>query len=72
MSDHKNFYERYAAGLVRELTREFDEAVGEWHDADTDLSVWEWLGITEESYTMFVENTRQCRCSECRWRRSPW
>lgn len=68
----ETFYDRLRDGRVREVTEEFFEAVEEWHRSDTTLPVWDWLGVTRESYERFVEATRPCGCSECRWRRSPW
>lgn len=35
---------------------EIDDYIQTWHDADTDSSVYEYLGMTEEEYFLWVEN----------------
>lgn len=33
----------------------FDNKVGEWHDAVTELNVYEWMGIDRDTYKFFIE-----------------
>lgn len=33
-----------------------DDYIEKWHDSDTDCSVFEYLGMTEEEYFLWVEN----------------
>jgi hypothetical protein len=47
-----DFDGKIAAALER---REFDRAVEQWHQADTNLTVYEWLGLTEQEYLEFLE-----------------
>ena len=35
---------------------EIDDYIKKWHDSDTDCSVFEYLGMTEEEYFLWVEN----------------
>lgn len=35
---------------------EIDDYIEKWHDSDTDCSVFEYLGMTEEEYLLWVEN----------------
>lgn len=35
---------------------EIDDYVEKWHDTDTDISIYEFLGMTEEEYLLWVEN----------------
>ena len=35
---------------------EIDDYIEKWHDSDTDGSVFEYLGMTEEEYFLWVEN----------------
>ena len=36
---------------------EIDDYIEKWHDSDTDCSVFEYLGMTEEEYFLWVENS---------------
>ncbi len=36
---------------------EFHLAVDRWHEADTDLTVYEWLGMDEKTYASYLEDT---------------
>lgn len=38
------------------LLDEIDDYIEKWHDSDTDCSVYEYLGMTEEEYFLWVEN----------------
>lgn len=33
---------------------EFEERVAEWHSSDSDLTIYEYLGMTEDEYFDFV------------------
>lgn len=49
--------ERAAAGAFatsEELEEALDDAVEEWHGAETDLGLPEWLGMTGEQYAGWV------------------
>lgn len=35
---------------------EVDDYVEKWHDTDTDISIFDYLGMTEEEYLLWVEN----------------
>ena len=46
--------------LLRRLTNEvMDFKVAEWHDAETDQAVYEYLGITYEQYAAWVEQREE-------------
>jgi hypothetical protein len=36
----------------------FDDAVGEWHDSDSDLPLHEYLGLTWDEYAAVVSSPR--------------
>ncbi len=38
------------------LLDEIDDYIAQWHDADTDLSVYDYLGMTEQEYFLWLEN----------------
>lgn len=38
------------------LIYEVDDYIDEWHDSDSDLSLSEFLGMTEKEYALFVED----------------
>lgn len=33
-----------------------EDSIARWHNADTDLELKDWLGITDTQYALFVEN----------------
>lgn len=35
---------------------EIDDYIDEWHDSDTDQEIYEYLGMTEEEYGLWVED----------------
>ena len=35
---------------------EIDDYIEKWHDSDTDCSVFEYLGMTEEEYFLWIED----------------
>ncbi len=38
------------------LLEEIDDYVKEWHDSDTEMTIHEFLGMTQEEYFLWVEN----------------
>jgi len=38
------------------LLEEIEDYVDEWHEGDSDEELHEYLGMTEEEYTIWVEN----------------
>lgn len=49
-----NFYNLYLNGDV--LLVEFDEFIDEWHDGDYDCELHEFLGLTFEEYSLWVDD----------------
>lgn len=37
------------------LLEQIDDYVEQWHETDTELSVYDYLGMTEEEYFLWVE-----------------
>ena len=35
--------------------KEIDDLIDEWHEGDSDLELYEYLGMTFEEYAKFVE-----------------
>jgi hypothetical protein len=54
MSDHVPFIERVLAGEIADLDA-IDDDIAAWHDSATVLPLHEWLGMTDDEYTLFVE-----------------
>lgn len=55
MSDTKeNFIDRCVKGEV--LLDEIDDFVDSWHESDSDQDIHEYLGMTEEEYSLWVAN----------------
>ena len=38
------------------LIEEIDDYIEKWHNSDSDLSVYEYLGMTEEEYYLWVKD----------------
>lgn len=38
------------------LLSEIDDYIGNWHKSDTNLSLHDYLGMTEKEYALFVED----------------
>lgn len=57
MSRKRNFIQNCLNGeyLSDDLFDEFANAVEEWHGADTDKKVFEYLGMTKDQYELIVE-----------------
>ncbi len=54
MSDHStNFVDQCLAGNA--YLDEIESYVELWHRSDTDLEVWDYLGLTQEAYALRVE-----------------
>lgn len=47
------FAEKYLNGEV--LLDEIDDFVDEWHESDLDCEIYEYLGLTQEEYFLWVE-----------------
>jgi hypothetical protein len=54
MSKQRTIIERLLSGDEYDLTR-IDDEIDAWHDADTDLTLNEWLGLTHDEYALYVE-----------------
>src|SRR5438477_522366 len=55
MSRHRTFVDRALAGEILDVDEEVDADVARWHEAETDLSLYEWLGLSLKEYGLFVE-----------------
>lgn len=38
------------------LVDQIDDYIDEWHDGDYDVEIYEFLGMTQEEYRLWVEN----------------
>lgn len=52
---HVPFMVRARQGELNDPFEEIDQAVSEWHDSTTQMSLSEWLGMTMEEYKIWVE-----------------
>jgi hypothetical protein len=42
--------------IIDDPSEAVDDAIDEWHESDTELSLVEWLGMTETEYAFFFVN----------------
>ena len=54
MSRKRSIVERLLSGEEYDLTR-IDDEIDAWHEADTTISLHEWLGLTSDEYQLYVE-----------------
>jgi DNA-directed RNA polymerase specialized sigma subunit len=52
-----NFIEQLKNGMV--TVEAIDDFVDAWHESDSDLEIYEYLGMTEEEYGEWVMNGDQ-------------
>jgi siroheme synthase (precorrin-2 oxidase/ferrochelatase) len=38
------------------LLEEIDDFIDEWHESDSDITIYEFLGMSQKEYRMWVEN----------------
>jgi hypothetical protein len=50
----KKFFDRFKTHELN--AADFPDFVSEWHNTDTDESVFEFLGLTEGEYALFLQN----------------
>lgn len=55
MSRRSSFMSLALTGRIQNPTEAIDDYIEEWHVARTNLELHEWLGLTWEEYTLFVE-----------------
>src|SRR5713101_3289958 len=60
MSRKRSIIERFLSGEECDLTR-IDDEIDAWHEADTTVSVHEWLGLTPDEYQLYVEKPASIR-----------
>jgi hypothetical protein len=60
MSSKRCIIERLLSGEEYDL-RKIDEEIEAWHEADTDLQLHEWLGLTREEYALYIEKPASIR-----------
>ena len=53
MSRKRSIVERLLSGEEYDLTR-IDDEIDAWHEADTTISLHEWLGLTSDEYQLYV------------------
>ncbi len=51
-----NFIEKFTLGEVG--VEDLDNFIEEWHDSPTDLSLYDYLGLTWEQYSDIVRNPK--------------
>jgi hypothetical protein len=54
MSSHQSFVQRVLAGDELDLSK-IDDEIEEWHRSSSALRLSEWLGLTEDEYSLVVE-----------------
>lgn len=54
MSEHIPFMQRVLDGEILEPDVEIDDAIAEWHSSDSSLELYEWLGLSESEYELFM------------------
>lgn len=54
MSKRRPIIERLLSGQEYDLAK-IDDEIDAWHEAETDLQLHEWLGLTREEYALYVE-----------------
>lgn len=54
MSDDLRFIHQVLEGYV--LADEIDDFIDRWHDDDTDMELHDYLGLTRQEYSLFVEH----------------
>jgi hypothetical protein len=55
MSDNRDTFMALAlSGEV--LSSEIDDYVDEWHDSDSDLEIYSYLGMTPDEYSLWLTN----------------
>ncbi len=37
----------------------FDDKIDEWHNSDTQLSLYEYMGLTEEQYKIWLKTSEE-------------
>ena len=60
MSKKRSIVERLVSGEEYDLTR-IDDEIDAWHEADTAVSLHEWLGLTSDEYQLYVEKPASIR-----------
>jgi hypothetical protein len=55
MSNLSTFIDRALAGEVLDPGVEIDDAIDAWHDAETTLTLPQWLGMTSQEYQLYAE-----------------
>ncbi|MCU0688535.1 MAG: hypothetical protein MUE97_02165 [Phycisphaerales bacterium] len=59
MSKTKNYVERCLSGDAS--LEDLDDAIQEWHEAETSLEIWDFLGMTKDEYARICEDRRMLR-----------
>ena|SRR5712691_8599561 len=54
MSSKRSIVGRLLSGEECELSR-IDDEIDAWHEADTTMPLYEWLGFTPDEYQLYVE-----------------
>jgi hypothetical protein len=52
---NNTFLTRVLAGEVLDPRVEIDDAIDSWHDAETSLTLPQWLGMTDREYRLYAE-----------------
>lgn len=60
---YHNFFPRMLRGEFD--AAQIDDAVDEWHESDDDMSLREFLGMTEYEYALMVTNGFYWLASHC-------
>lgn len=58
---YKSFMDRVVDSNPKDPLVDIDVEIDAWHRSTTDLSLIEWLGMTEEEYRRFLNDSRSLR-----------
>lgn len=42
-----------------ETEEEFDDLIDQWHESDSDVDLFEWLGLTWHQWSLFLKSSSQ-------------
>jgi hypothetical protein len=58
VEQHVPFMVRARRGDFLDIRKILDDEVDLWHNSPSELSLHEWLGMSEEEYTLWVERPK--------------
>jgi hypothetical protein len=57
----QTFVQRVLAGSIVDPSTAVLDAIGAWHESDSDVELHDWLGMTRDEYALFVERPNALR-----------